>query len=66
MDITEKLIDSGFSCVYPWAWSSNTGMVVHNPDGTHTIKKLPIWMKSQLTGRSVAEKEVTIGITKRK
>lgn len=53
-DATKKIIikaiyDEGFSAVYPWSWSSNSGMVIHNSNGSHTLLKLPLWIKYQLT-----------------
>ncbi|MES2436783.1 MAG: cellulase family glycosylhydrolase [Patescibacteria group bacterium] len=48
VDISNKLVNTGFTLLMPWAFSSNSGMVVHNPDGTHTLLKLPLWMKEQI------------------
>jgi hypothetical protein len=48
VSIADKLIHTGFTLIMPWAFTSNTGMVTHNPDGTHTLYALPLWMKEQL------------------
>lgn len=48
MDISQKLLDTGFCAIYLWSWGSNPGMVIHNPDGTHTLLKLARWVQEQL------------------
>lgn len=47
--ISQKLLNSGFSLIMPWGFSSNDGMVKHNPNGTHTLLKLTQFMRDQLT-----------------
>ena len=49
ISIAPKAESDGFSGMYLWSWSSNIGMVSHNPDGTHTVKKLLLWVKSQIS-----------------
>ncbi len=46
--IGPKLLESGFELVLPWAFTSNDGIVVHRPDGSHELKSLPRWLQSQL------------------
>jgi hypothetical protein len=46
--IVPKLLESGFELVLPWAFTSNEGMVVHGPDGSHELKSLPQWLRSRL------------------
>ncbi len=46
--IARKLQATGFSLIMPWGFTSNFGMVEHNRDGTHTLKKLTLYMKEQL------------------
>ncbi len=47
--ISSALLDEGFTLIMPWGFTGNSGMVVHNADGTHTLLKLPLWMRSELT-----------------
>ncbi len=48
VQLSRKLLDEGFSLVMPWAFASNDGMVLHNRDGTHTLLRLPLFLKAQL------------------
>lgn len=48
--IARKLSNSGFTLIMPWSFTSNNGMVQHNPDGSHKLLKLAQFMKDQLTG----------------
>lgn len=47
--LSRKLINSGFTLVMPWGFTSNDGMVTHNPDGSHSLLKLALYMKAKLT-----------------
>lgn len=49
--ISKKLLDSGFTLIMPWAFTSNSGMVIHNPDGSYTLLKLPQFMEYELKKR---------------
>jgi hypothetical protein len=46
--ISKKLLDTGFTLIMPWAFTSNNGMVVHNPDGSYTLLELPQFMEYEL------------------
>ena len=48
IEISRKLSNSGFVLIMPWSFTSNNGMVQHNPDGSHTLLKLAQFMKDQL------------------
>ncbi len=48
--IGEKLIDTGFTLIMPWSFTSNPGLVKHNPDGSHTLLKLGLYINEQLNG----------------
>ncbi len=48
VQISQKLLNSGVSLVMPWAFTSNDGVVKHNPDGTYTLLKLPLFIQDQL------------------
>ena len=50
--LAQKLTDSGFTLIMPWAFSSNPGLVTHNKGGTHTLGPLALYIKRELTGRS--------------
>ncbi len=54
--ISPKLLNSGFSLIMPWAFAANDGMVKHNPDGSHTLLKLALFMKEQLLNYEHAKK----------
>jgi len=51
--LAQKLMNSGFSLIMPWAFSSNAGLVEHNKNGTHTLGPLALYMKRQLTPDAV-------------
>lgn len=46
--ISKKLLDSGFTLIMPWSFTSNNGMVTHNTDGSHTLLKLSQFMEKEL------------------
>lgn len=48
ISISHKLLNSGFTLLMPWSWGDNPGMVKHNADGSHTLYKLPLFLKDQL------------------
>jgi hypothetical protein len=45
-----------FGMASPWAFTANNGMVKHNPDGSHTLLKLALFMKEQLLNYEHAKK----------
>lgn len=46
--IMKKFVNSGFELVMPWGFSANSGLVTHNPDGTHTLQKMAVYIKREL------------------
>ena len=48
--LAQKLRNSGFTLIMPWAFSSNPGLVKHNVDGSHRFGALAQYMKRALTG----------------
>jgi hypothetical protein len=42
------LVETGFSLVLPWSLGDNPGFVAHEPDGSHTYKRLATWMRRVL------------------
>ena len=58
--LAQKLINSGFTLIMPWAFSSNPGVVTHNRNGTHTLGPLALYIKRELTGTgSVVNGDIT-------
>ena len=55
IDISRKALNSGFAQVLPWDMAYNTGMFEHHPDGTHTVKALPIWMRNVLAASQLED-----------
>jgi hypothetical protein len=47
--LAQKLINSGFTLIMPWAFSSNPGLVTHSKDGAHTLGPLGLYIKRELT-----------------
>jgi hypothetical protein len=54
--LAQKLINSGFTLIMPWAFSSNPGVVTHNEDGAHTLGPLALYIKRELTGSDAVVK----------
>ena len=50
LEISRKLVNSGFTLIMPWSFTSNNGVVIHNSDGTHSLLKLAQFMKEKLSG----------------
>jgi hypothetical protein len=48
--MAQKLVNSGFTLILPWGFSSNPGVVTHNPDGSHTLGPLARFIRTELTG----------------
>ena len=57
IDISRKLLNSNFTIIMPWAFTSNNGMVRHNTNGSHELLKFAQFMKKQLTGYGVGGNE---------
>lgn len=51
--ISAKLINSNFTLIMPWSFTSNNGMIKHNADGSHTLLKLPLYMQEKLKNQSI-------------
>lgn len=52
VQISRKLINSGFTLIMPWSFTSNSGMVKHNSDGSHTLYRLTQFIKDQLSHKN--------------
>jgi hypothetical protein len=48
--ITDEALNQGFSEIYVWSWSSNSAIVSHNPDGSHTLTDFGDRIRHQLIG----------------
>jgi hypothetical protein len=55
--LAQKLINSGFTLIMPWAFSTNPGLVTHNKNGAHTLGSLALYIKRELTGTVAAVSE---------
>jgi len=55
--LARKLVNSGFTLVMPWAFSSNPGLVAHKKDGTHMLGPLALYIRRELTR---ADRVVTV------
>lgn len=49
--LARKLYAMGFELTMVWSLADNPGFVVHNADGSHTLKALAKWIKNQLVPR---------------